>query len=91
MTWRLLSFVPKTSGFVGLIKVLYAFGGGTFEVPSQLVKLLWILAVCTMTVGNVLGLLQSNINAFRLQLRRPQRIHAHGNHLSRHREVRRTR
>jgi NADH-quinone oxidoreductase subunit N len=57
----LLSFVPKTSGFVGLIKVLYAFGGGTFEVPSQLVKMLWILAVLTMTAGNVLGLLQSNV------------------------------
>jgi NADH-quinone oxidoreductase subunit N len=57
----LLSFVPKTSGFVGLIKILYAFGGGTFAVPSQLVKLLWILAVLTMTVGNVLGLLQTNV------------------------------
>jgi NADH-quinone oxidoreductase subunit N len=57
----LLSFVPKTSGFVALIKVLYAFGGGTFAVPSELVKLLWILAVLTMTVGNVLGLLQMNV------------------------------
>jgi len=57
----LLSFVPKTSGFVALIKVLYAFGGGTFQLPGTLVKLIWVLAVLTMTVGNVLGLLQSNV------------------------------
>jgi NADH-quinone oxidoreductase subunit N len=57
----LLSYVPKTSGFVALIKILYAFGGGTFTVPSELVKILWILAVLTMTIGNVLGLLQNNV------------------------------
>jgi NADH-quinone oxidoreductase subunit N len=57
----LLSFVPKTSGFVALIKVLYALGGGTFAVPGELVKLIWVLAVLTMTVGNVLGLLQANV------------------------------
>jgi NADH-quinone oxidoreductase subunit N len=57
----LLSFVPKTSGFVALVKVLFAFGGGTFTLPGELIKLLWILAVLTMTVGNVLGLLQTNV------------------------------
>jgi NADH-quinone oxidoreductase subunit N len=57
----LLSYVPKTSGFVALVKILYAFGGGTFTVPGELVKILWILAVLTMTVGNVLGLLQNNV------------------------------
>jgi NADH-quinone oxidoreductase subunit N len=57
----LLSFVPKTSGFVALIKILYAFGGGQFLLPDQLVKLIWILAVLTMSVGNVLGLLQLNV------------------------------
>jgi len=57
----LLSYVPKTSGFVALVKILYAFGGGTFTVPGELVKILWVLAVLTMTVGNVLGLLQNNV------------------------------
>jgi NADH-quinone oxidoreductase subunit N len=56
-----LSFVPKTSGFVALIKILYTVGGPTWTVSPQITKLLWILAVLTMTFGNVLGLLQYNI------------------------------
>jgi len=56
-----LSFVPKTSGFVALIKILYAAGGPSWALPPQLAKLLWVLAVLTMTFGNVLGLLQTNI------------------------------
>jgi NADH-quinone oxidoreductase subunit N len=57
----LLSFVPKTSGMVALVKVLFVIGGGTWAIPSQVAKLLWILAVLTMCVGNVLGLLQLNV------------------------------
>ena len=56
-----LSFVPKISGFVALIKVLFAVTGGTWHLAPQIVKLLWILAALTMTVGNVLGLVQINI------------------------------
>jgi NADH-quinone oxidoreductase subunit N len=61
-----LSFVPKTAGFVALIKLLYTVGGPWWALPEPLVKangtgLLWILAVLTMTVGNVLGLLQYNV------------------------------
>ena len=56
-----LSFVPKTSGFVALIKILYAAGGPDWALPPQLGRLLWVLAVLTMTFGNVLGLLQYNI------------------------------
>ena len=56
-----LSFVPKTSGFIALIKILYAVGGPLWALPPQLAKLLWVLAVLTMTFGNVLGLLQTNI------------------------------
>ena len=51
-----LSFVPKISGFVALLKVLFAVTGGTWHIAPQIVKLLWILAALTMTVGNVLGL-----------------------------------
>jgi NADH-quinone oxidoreductase subunit N len=56
-----LSFVPKASGFVALVRVLYAAGGGTWHMPHQIVELLWVLAVLTMTFGNVLGLLQFNL------------------------------
>jgi NADH-quinone oxidoreductase subunit N len=61
-----LSFVPKTSGFVALIKLLYAVGGPQWLLPEPLVKangtgLLWVLAILTMTFGNVLGLLQYNV------------------------------
>jgi NADH-quinone oxidoreductase subunit N len=56
-----LSFVPKTSGMVALIKIIYAATGATWVGSPMLVKLLWILAALTMTVGNVLGLLQFNV------------------------------
>jgi NADH-quinone oxidoreductase subunit N len=61
-----LSFVPKASGFVALIKVMYAVSGPSWFVPEPLIRpngigLLWVLAVLTMTVGNVLGLLQYNV------------------------------
>ena len=58
----LLSFVPKTTGVLALIKLLVVLGGGvTAVVPPEVGKLLWVLAVLTMTVGNVLGLLQYNV------------------------------
>jgi NADH-quinone oxidoreductase subunit N len=57
----LLSFVPKASGFVALLKMLYAVGGASWALPDQIIKLIWVLAVLTMTVGNVLGLLQQNV------------------------------
>ena len=57
----LLSFVPKTSGLVALLKILSCIGGGMWAVPPQIAKLIWVLAVLTMTVGNVLGLLQLNV------------------------------
>jgi NADH-quinone oxidoreductase subunit N len=54
----LLSFVPKISGMVALIKLLYVAGGNSFNTPDTVTRLLWILAVLTMTFGNVLGLVQ---------------------------------
>ena len=57
----LLSFVPKISGMVALIKILHVAGGNAWAMPETLAKLLWALAVLTMTVGNVLGLLQYNV------------------------------
>jgi NADH-quinone oxidoreductase subunit N len=62
-----LSFVPKATGFVALIKILFALGGPNWILPDPIVRpngtgLLWILAILTMSVGNVLGLLQYNVN-----------------------------
>jgi len=57
----LLSFVPKVSGFVVLIRVLYSISGGIWHVPHDITKLICIMALLTMTFGNVLGLLQYNI------------------------------
>ena len=56
-----LAFVPKASGIVALIKVLYVVSGGVWNVPVPIEKLLWVLALLTMTFGNVLALLQFNV------------------------------
>jgi NADH-quinone oxidoreductase subunit N len=56
-----LAFVPKTSGFVAIVKVLSAVGGNDWSVPHEVVTLLVVLAALTMTVGNALGLLQQNV------------------------------
>jgi NADH-quinone oxidoreductase subunit N len=61
----LLAFVPKVAGFVAMARILglitpqhdltIAF------LQRQLPLLLWILAAVTMTLGNILALLQDNI------------------------------
>jgi NADH-quinone oxidoreductase subunit N len=56
-----LAFVPKTSGFVAIVKLLSAVGGNDWSVPHEVVTLLVVLAALTMTVGNALGLLQQNV------------------------------
>ena len=57
----LIAFVPKTSGFVAIIKILAAVGGAAYLVPDVIVKLLWVVAVVSMSFGNVLALLQQNV------------------------------
>lgn len=56
-----LAFVPKTSGMVAIIKLLAVVGGPHWNVPQEIVRLLWVLAALTMTVGNVLALMQTNV------------------------------
>jgi NADH-quinone oxidoreductase subunit N len=56
-----LAFVPKAAGVVAVIKVLEAVGTSQYLLPAPLGKMLWVLAAVTMTAGNVLGLLQTNI------------------------------
>lgn len=53
----LLGFVPKFAGFIALIKVLSAWN---WSLPTSVVWLLWIVAALTMTIGNVLALVQTN-------------------------------
>ncbi len=54
----MLGFVPKFAGFMALIKILTAL---QWDLPPQIMWLLWILAAASMTVGNVLALLQKNV------------------------------
>ncbi|MBN9522052.1 NADH-quinone oxidoreductase subunit N [bacterium] len=60
-----LAFLPKVAGFVALARLLGLVGADPRHLPfdssTQLPLLLWILAVVTMTVGNVLALLQDNV------------------------------
>jgi NADH-quinone oxidoreductase subunit N len=53
-----LAFVPKTAGAVALILLLSLVG---WPLPGPIASLLWLIAALTMTVGNVLGLLQDNV------------------------------
>jgi len=67
-----LSFVPKIAGFITLMMVLSTIGweGHRAPVPGEdlpsglplpITSLLWMLAVMTMTLGNIGALLQSSI------------------------------
>lgn len=67
-TAALLAFVPKVVGFAALIRILgYAPGLSINEVVAgralgeQVPMLLWIMAAVTMSLGNLLALLQDNI------------------------------
>jgi len=53
----LLGFVPKFAGFVALIKV---FTACNWDLPVTILWVVWAVAVLTMTMGNVLALLQRN-------------------------------
>ncbi|OAI47449.1 hypothetical protein AYO44_09455 [Planctomycetaceae bacterium SCGC AG-212-F19] len=60
----LLAFVPKAAGFVALVRVLgfvWAQGRPGLALGWQGPILFWILAAMTMTVGNILALLQDNL------------------------------
>jgi NADH-quinone oxidoreductase subunit N len=73
----LLAFVPKLAGFAAILRVLgfvppaviVGPGGAPFTdnafngevLGPQVPVLLWILAAVSMTLGNVLGLLQDNV------------------------------
>jgi NADH-quinone oxidoreductase subunit N len=54
----LLGFVPKLAGFVALVKLLDA---ANWEPPVAVSWIIWVVAAATMTVGNVLALMQTNV------------------------------
>ncbi len=53
----MLGFVPKIAGFIALI---HLFSAMNWRLPSTIFWLVWIVAVATMTVGNLLALLQKS-------------------------------
>ncbi len=61
----LLAFVPKVAGFVALIRVLgfvwAGHSGRGLALGEQVPVILYILAVATMSLGNLLALLQDNV------------------------------
>lgn len=57
-----ISFVPKVQGFVTLVLLLGTVGwsaSGQSELHPVIAAVLWMVAVLTMTLGNVGGLLQA--------------------------------
>lgn len=58
-----LAFVPKAAGIIVLILLAASMGWATEggSLPEPIRAVLWVMAVMTMTVGNVLALLQRNI------------------------------
>jgi NADH-quinone oxidoreductase subunit N len=62
----LVAFVPKAAGIVALVRVLGYLWVGPLVPPGlalglQVPFLFWLLAAMTMTLGNVLALLQDNL------------------------------
>lgn len=59
-----LAFVPKTAGFVSLILLLSTIGwgdAGATGLPEPIRATLWVMAAMSMTVGNVLAILQRSV------------------------------
>lgn len=58
----MLAFVPKTAGFLALIFLLGTVGwNASGHLPVQIEATLWIMAALTMTIGNILALLQTSV------------------------------
>lgn len=58
----MLAFVPKAAGFLAIFMIAGVAGwGDDGRLPAEVDAMLWIMAALTMTVGNVLALLQSSV------------------------------
>ncbi|MBT8485250.1 MAG: NADH-quinone oxidoreductase subunit N [Phycisphaerae bacterium] len=56
-----LGFVPKAAGMIALIALLATVGWGAEGLPQPIVTTLWMMAVLTMTLGNIGALLQRSV------------------------------
>ncbi|MFM9997073.1 MAG: NADH-quinone oxidoreductase subunit N [Phycisphaerales bacterium] len=58
-----LAFVPKTAGFIAIILLVSLVGapGDGPWLPEPVRLALWVMAALTMTVGNVLAILQTSV------------------------------
>ena len=56
-----LGFVPKTAGMLALILLLTTMGWADGGLPQPIMTALWMVAVLTMTLGNVGALLQKSV------------------------------
>jgi NADH-quinone oxidoreductase subunit N len=60
-----LAFVPKTAGFLSLFLLCglvgWSHGVDANALPQPVAILLWVMAALTMTVGNVLAVLQDSV------------------------------
>lgn len=59
-----LAFVPKAAGFITLLLLLSCVGwgpSGSTGLPEELRITLWVMAALSMTVGNVMAILQKNV------------------------------
>lgn len=54
----LLGFLPKLAGFVALVRLMSVCH---WQLPDSIMWMMWIMAAATMTFGNVLALLQTNV------------------------------
>jgi len=54
----LLGFIPKFAGFIALIKICALFH---WTWTDSMFWMIWVVAAATMTIGNVLALLQQNV------------------------------
>jgi NADH-quinone oxidoreductase subunit N len=63
-TVAMLAFVPKVAGFTAMTKIFGNYAEMVEAAPvfiSRLMLLLWVFAAITMTMGNILALLQTNL------------------------------
>ncbi len=60
-----LAFVPKAAGFFAIMLLCslvgWGFGDNHQHLPDALRTMLWVLAALTMTVGNVLAIMQNSV------------------------------
>lgn len=60
-----LAFVPKTAGFIALLLICsvagWSAGANGDTLPEAVRVMLWVMAAVTMTVGNVLAILQNSV------------------------------